>query len=54
MRSQILDYLNDQITEGNVLKGTVKDKGGIDTIVGMIQAFEEVKEWVEEFDEDEE
>jgi hypothetical protein len=54
MKNDLLDYLNDRINEGIALKGTVRERGGMDTISGFIQAIEEVKEWVEDYDGDDE
>lgn len=53
-KKQLMEYLNYQINEGNAVRKSVREQRGIDTISGAIQAFEEVKEWVEEFEEDHE
>jgi hypothetical protein len=47
MKQTILEYLDEQIEQGTILKGTVKNRRGIDTITGALQAFEEVKEFIE-------
>lgn len=53
MKAQILEFLNEQIEEGTILKGIVKEKGGLDAINGAIQAFEEVKEFIDELEDEE-
>ncbi len=52
MKKAILEFLDEQIAEGEKLKDTVNSSQR-DTVCGALQAFHEVYEFIEEYEEDE-
>lgn len=53
MKDKILRFINEQIEDGEVLREQASGKE-LETIIGAVNAFEEVKEFVEALNEDDE
>ena len=52
MKLEILNYLQEQVSEGEQLLKGSRSQGERDTIQGYLQACDEFREFVEEFDDE--
>lgn len=52
MKNEILEFINEQIEQGNVIKDKARERE-LDTIAGYIQACSEIYEFIEDLDDEE-